>query len=183
MNKKLKKLMIKGNFVVSVVVVMLVLIMGSYNEFVAEKPVILSSSAPSESSAKNSDGDRILVSLEYVYDGDTMKALVGSKTEKIRFIGVDTPEREEPFYEEAKVFTRRMLKDAKVEIEICKAERRDKHGRLLAWIYADGVSVAEELLKAGLAKTLSIPPCGLRFKDKYKNLERKAKAEKIGLWR
>ncbi len=123
------------------------------------------------------------VRLKYVVDGDTVAVDFYGRVEKVRVVGIDTPERGKPFFKTATEFAEKFLKGKIITIEVCSAQRRDKHGRLLAWVYADGESLEEVLLRAGLARTLFIPPCGLRFKDEYKHLENSAKDEGLGLWR
>lgn len=123
------------------------------------------------------------VIVKYVIDGDTIVVELYGRVEKVRIIGFDTPEREQPFYRKAKQFTKDFLKGSSVEIEICSSERRDKYDRLLAWVYSDGASLGEAILKAGFAKTLAIPPCGLRFGALYKKLEQNAKKKGLNIWK
>jgi micrococcal nuclease len=114
-----------------------------------------------------------------VVDGDTIWADGG---EQIRYVGFDTPERDEPFYEEARQKNKDLVGGKVVEVVVCKDEPRDRYGRLLAWVYIDGIDVGAEILKAGLARLLIIPPCGLVKAAKYRALEREAKRLGKGIW-
>lgn len=117
--------------------------------------------------------------IKHVIDGDTV---VVSQGESVRYIGIDTPEKGEPFYVEAKARNRALVKGKKVILVFCDKERRDKYGRLLAWVYAEGVFVNETLLKEGLARRLTISPCGTAFFDKFKAAEDHAREQGLGIW-
>lgn len=123
--------------------------------------------------------------VERVVDGDTV-ALVGG--EKVRYIGVDTPElqhhpkkKAQPYAREATEFNRRLVEGKKVRLEM-DVERRDKYNRLLAYVYLeDGRFVNAELLKEGYAQLLTIPP-NVRYVDLFTGLQKQARDAKRGLW-
>lgn len=117
--------------------------------------------------------------VEYVIDGDTVVINGG---EKVRYIGLDTPEEGEPFYGEAKERNSRLVGGKSVRLVFCEAQKRDKYGRLLAWVYSDGVFVNETLVREGLARRLVIPPCGLQKYKEFKRAEEEARSKKLGLW-
>ncbi|MBI5642953.1 MAG: thermonuclease family protein [Deltaproteobacteria bacterium] len=117
--------------------------------------------------------------VKYVVDGDTVRLYGG---ESVRYIGIDTPEKGEPFYGEAKGRNKALVKGKRIRLVICDEEKRDKYGRLLAWVYADGVFVNKVLIKEGMGKTLMIPPCGLKTEKEFKEAERGAKEGRLGIW-
>lgn len=117
--------------------------------------------------------------VEHVIDGDTVVIEGG---EKVRYIGMDTPEAGEPFYGEAKKRNSGLVGGKRVRLVFCEAQKRDKYGRLLAWVYADGVFVNETLVKEGLARKFPVPPCGLEKSAEFRRAEDEARARKIGLW-
>lgn len=119
--------------------------------------------------------------VRWVVDGDTVILKGG---EHVRYVGVDTPEKGEPFYNEAKRRNAELINRAGAELTliVCAEEPRDKYGRTLAWVWAGAVPVNEVLLKEGLAKTLMIPPCGLKKKKDYTKFESEAKGRRIGIW-
>ncbi|VAW38451.1 hypothetical protein MNBD_DELTA02-371 [hydrothermal vent metagenome] len=125
------------------------------------------------------DNKALSLRVVRVVDGDTIWTEGG---EKVRYIGIDTPERGEPFYEQARLKNLELVGGRLVEVVVCKDEPRDRYGRLLAWIYADGVDVAEEILRAGLARRLMIPPCGRINAGRYRAVERDARRRGVGLW-
>ncbi len=113
-----------------------------------------------------------------VVDGDTIVV----HGERIRYIGIDTPEWDEPFFEEAKRRNEELLSGKQIRIEPCREERYDKYGRLLAWVYANGTLVNTQLLKEGLARALIIPPCGKEKERLLLDLEREARKKGLGIW-
>jgi len=119
----------------------------------------------------------------YIYDGDTVKL---SNGEKIRYIGIDTPEMNynnppaEYFAQEAKEYNAKLVLGKKVKLEF-DVVKRDKYGRLLAYVYIDGKHISQEMIERGFAKVLMIPP-NLKFADYFLTLQNLAKEEKRGIW-
>lgn len=119
------------------------------------------------------------VSILKVIDGDTVE-ITGGK--RVRYIGINAPEMGMPFYKEATQKNKLLVEGKRVNLEICKAEPRDRYGRVLAWVYADSLLVNAELLKEGLARTFIIPPCGLERADEFKRYQDEAKGKGVGIW-
>jgi endonuclease YncB( thermonuclease family) len=123
----------------------------------------------------------------WVYDGDTIKLERG---ERVRVIGINAPElgREvkpaQPYAKKAHAALRKVLSRSgnMVSLRYGK-EKRDKHGRLLAHLYLqDGSNVAAELLRRGLAVSITIPPNEWNL-NCYRNAESHARKQNLGLWR
>ena len=116
-----------------------------------------------------------------VFDGDTISIRGG---EKVRLLGIDTPEIGEPFSAEAKRFTRDLVQYQMVRLEFDVRER-DTYSRLLAFVYVetdDGwVMVNAELVRAGLAKLLFIPPNG-RYRNYFEQILHEAMVRHQGMW-
>jgi micrococcal nuclease len=136
----------------------------------------------------NNQNGRIEISALEVIDGDTIRAKVNGKVEKIRFLLIDTPEMKDekmggpqPFAFEAKEFTKRMLQNGKVEIEL-DVNERDKYGRILAYVYVNDQSVQEELLRQGLARVAYIFPPNTKYVDRYQQIQKEAQAKAVGIW-
>ncbi|SCG85129.1 Thermonuclease [Methanobacterium congolense] len=91
----------------------------------------------------------------YVVDGDTLDV---EGVGRIRFVGVNTPERGEPGYQEAKDYVKRMCLGKTVYLDIDDEKHHDKYGRVLAVVYAGNVNINQELLKRGYAEVMYIPP-------------------------
>ena len=91
----------------------------------------------------------------YVVDGDTIDV---DGVGRIRFVGVNTPERGQPGYGEAKDFVKSLCLGKTVGLDIDNAKTHDKYGRVLAVVYAGDTNVNAELLKRGYAEVMYIPP-------------------------
>lgn len=128
-------------------------------------------------------------------DGDTFVARLGDgREERVRLIGVDTPEsttRVEPYGREASAFTRRALQGRRVFLEL-DVQERDRYGRLLAYAWLErprGREASEirramfnaVLLTEGYAQLLTVPP-NVRYADVFVALQREAREQGRGLW-
>lgn len=119
-------------------------------------------------------------------DGDTIEVDLDGQVEDVRYIGVDTPETVKPdtpvqcFGPQASHFNHRLVEHRRVRL-VFGVERRDVYGRLLAYVYLDGHLVNAELIRRGLARTLTIPPND-RFAGRLKRLEMAAARAGRGLW-
>jgi micrococcal nuclease len=126
------------------------------------------------------------LSVQRVVDGDTI-VLVGG--ERVRFIGVDTPETKAPnqpvgcYGDEASRFTTSLLPPGTGVRLVGDAEQRDKYGRLLAYVYrrSDGLFVNAELLRRGYAQVLTIPP-NVAHTDEFVAIAGRAREASQGLW-
>ena len=123
-----------------------------------------------------------------VVDGDTIHVQVGGVREKVRYIGVDTPETVHPskgvecFGKAASAANAGLVADERVRL-VTDVERRDRYDRLLAYVYRvrDGAFVNAELARGGYALPLTIPP-NVRFAERFARLAREAREAGRGLW-
>ena len=126
------------------------------------------------------------VVVRKVVDGDTLEVSGG---ERVRLIGVDTPETVAPdrpmgcFGKEASRFTASLVPPGTAVRLVGDAEQRDRYGRLLAYVYrrADGLFVNAELLRQGYAQLLTIPP-NIAHTDEFTAIARQAREGSQGLW-
>ena len=128
-----------------------------------------------------------------VIDGDTVdvsfSGSVTGKHERVRLIGVDTPETKKPntpiqcFGPEASDFTKHLLTKGTPVLIRRDAEARDDYGRLLGYVYrsSDGLFVNLELARLGYARPLTIAPNNSRASD-FVKAARDAEAANLGLW-
>lgn len=119
-----------------------------------------------------------------VIDGDTFRLNDG---EKVRLIGVDTPEissdneTERQLGLKAKQMAEKLLKGKKVRLDY-DVQKRDRYGRLLAYVYLDdGVFFNELLLREGYAQVMTVPP-NVKFADHFIKVQREARDNNRGLW-
>ena len=116
-----------------------------------------------------------------VIDGDTVEL---SRSGRARLIGVDTPEvygGVECFGREASAFAKRRLSGRRVRVQV-GTEDRDRYGRLLVYLYLDGRMFNAELVREGYASPLTVPP-NVEHAETFVRLARRARAERVGLWR
>ncbi len=134
--------------------------------------------------------------VERVIDGDTLIC----SGEKVRLIGIDTPESTiNPYIEKqrslgdihtilyygnlAKKFVERLiLPGTKVRLEF-DVQQRDKYGRLLAYVWLpDGRMLNEVILKEGYAMLYTVPP-NVKYENRLRKTYREAIEKRKGLWK
>ncbi len=133
-----------------------------------------------------------------VIDGDTLQLETG---ERVRLIGIDTPEMHESdkLYRDshrtgedirtiqelgrrAYEFTKKLVEGKRVSLEF-DVEKHDKYGRLLAYVYLkkDGTFVNAQIIQEGYASLMTIPP-NVKYADLFLKLYQEARKNKRGLW-
>ena len=124
-----------------------------------------------------------------VIDGDTIRVRLGSKTETVRLIGVNTPETKAPnkpvecFGPEASARTNELLgDDAIVRLERDQATR-DRYGRLLAYVYrvSDGLFINLSLVAEGFGRAMPFDDTPT-FHAQFAEAELTARTARLGLW-
>ncbi len=118
-------------------------------------------------------------------DGDSIKL---SNGEKVRLIGVDTPETKHPtkpvqyFGKEASAFTKKEIEGQAVRLEY-DWERKDKYGRTLAYVYRsrDDFFLNAELIKQGYGHAYTRFP--FKYLEEFRAYEKEAREQKRGLWK
>ena len=135
------------------------------------------------------------VQVTRIADGDTIAVRMPNGTdEKIRFIGVDTPEstnQVEPYGKEASGYTAAALSGKTIYLET-DAELRDRYGRMLAHVWLSEPRVVDDssirqylfnahLVLAGYANLMTIPP-NVKYVDYLKTYETEARQASAGLW-
>jgi micrococcal nuclease len=118
-----------------------------------------------------------------VVDGDTLELDGG---ERVRLIGVDTPETVDPrrpvqyFGKEASAFTRRLAQGNTVRLEYDQ-DTQDRYGRTLAYVYLpDGAFLNAEIIRQGYGHAYTRFP--FRYQAEFLALEREAREQGRGLW-
>lgn len=133
-------------------------------------------------------GEERYVKVQRVIDGDTFVIENGHKKgERVRLIGIDAPEtrktarKEVGYYgQEAKEYLRSMLTGKNVKL-VFDVGKKDRYGRLLAYVYLGEKFVNADLVEQGYAVTYTLAP-NVQYADFFVKLERKARESKRGLW-
>ena len=123
-----------------------------------------------------------------VVDGDTIRVGLPSGEEPVRYIGIDTPESVKPgapvecFAKRASAYNERLVAGERVRL-VYDVERRDRYGRLLAYVYRarDGLFVNAELVRRGYATAVTFPP-NVAHEREFRRLARRARMSGRGLW-
>ncbi len=128
---------------------------------------------------------RELVTVIKIIDGDTLWVYYGGQREKVRLIGIDTPESKvntkakrdaEKTGQDIEIITAMGKRATKYVSSLVKpghkvtiefdVEQRDRYGRLLGYVYlSNGKMLNEEIVKAGYANVMTIPP-NVKYKDR-----------------
>lgn len=134
-------------------------------------------------------GRRGPYSVIRVADGDTLTVRIGANLEKVRVVGIDTPESVDPrrpvqcFGREASDAAKSLLNGKSVWLERDTTQgERDKYQRLLAFVWLDATTdFGLKMIKDGYALeyTYKLP---YRYQNEYRNAQRDAKAQGAGLW-
>lgn len=149
--------------------------------------------------------------LVRVTDGDTIVVRLDGQEEKLRLIGIDTPEKYNSeklrrdaaesrlsaeeikrLGQAASTYTEKLVRGKPLYLEF-DATERDRYGRILAYIYVpdkggnrviDGQTFTQvnlAIVKGGWAEPLTIPP-NVRYAETYLSASRRAKAQGLGMW-
>lgn len=152
----------------------------------------LHSAIPTDETAGGPTGALENATLVRVVDGDTIRVLVNGVEERVRYIGINTPERypggpetPAPFAQAATDANVALLGNSRLILEKDISER-DRFGRLLrnVWIERDGswVFVNLRLVADGFARVSTFPP-DVKYLDLLRDAERSAREGHFGLWR
>lgn len=138
----------------------------------------------------------VLVNSKYPYgkykvtrvvDGDTIIVDFNGKEERVRLIGIDTPEsvhpdksKNIPEGEIASRFTKEKLEGKEVALEF-DVQERDHYGRLLAYIWFGGTMFNKTLLQEGCAQIATYPP-NVKYVDDFTKVQKEARENNKGFW-
>ena len=114
-----------------------------------------------------------------VTDGDTIKVYNAEQGQvKIRFYGIDTPEKAQPYGKAAGKYLTSLIAGAVVEVE---SVTKDRYGRTVGIVWNNETNINQEMVRSGYAWVYQ-RYCDKSFCDYWLALENEAKTDKIGLW-
>lgn len=111
-----------------------------------------------------------------ISDGDTFHMLLeGNRSIKVRLFGIDCPEQQQPFYQQAKNTLAELIFQKNITIE---TNNKDQYGRYLATAFSNGRCINEEMLRRGMAWHFRRYDHDLE----WSSLQEVAKKRRLGLW-
>ena len=115
-----------------------------------------------------------------VIDGDTINVLIDGRSYRVRYIGIDTPERDEACYSEATEANAAFVEGQTVRL-VQDTNNTDRYDRLLRYVYVEEVLVNAELVAGGWAESKRYPPDDALF-DYFEELESAAAEQQLGCY-
>lgn len=153
-------------------------------EVVDTTPKAVSTQPTSQQPSTPSQGYKVTE----VVDGDTIKVSMNGSVETLRIIGLDTPETLDPrkpvqcFGKEASTKAKSFLTGKTITLEADATQgERDKYGRLLRYVFLDGVDYGKTMISEGYAHeyTYKLP---YKYQTAYKAAQSSAQVGKLGFW-
>ncbi len=115
--------------------------------------------------------------VTHIVDGDTFDINTG---ERVRMIGMNTPERGETYYSEATQELTSLI-DGKTVTLTKDVSETDRYGRLLRHVYIGDMWINKEMVVRGYARFVTFPP-DVAHVDEFTQAEKEAREAKRGLW-
>jgi endonuclease YncB( thermonuclease family) len=130
------------------------------------------------------NGTKTIVNVKEIIDGDTIKITTqDGSTKSVRLLGINTPEKQDPWGTTATSFTAQLLdKDIELWISTNSAQQKDEYGRLLGIIVYENQVFNTRLLEIGLAVRLFMDNDMINF-AKWEDIEVNARLAKRGIWK
>ncbi|MGL4649854.1 MAG: thermonuclease family protein, partial [Caldilineaceae bacterium] len=124
----------------------------------------------------------------FIVDGDTIHVNVDGREVRVRYIGINTPERNEYGYQSATLANQALVEGRTVRL-VADADNLDDYSRLLRYVYVDhddtpstpDLFVNKALIEAGWADLLTIDPNTTHAAELSAALTA-AQSAKVGLW-
>lgn len=140
--------------------------------------IVRSDEDPSSTVTQGENQDFEVAELRQVIDGDTIDVFVNGEVERVRYIGANTPEFGEACYQQASLANRRLVEGFDLIMESDETDR-DTNGRLLRYVYANGILVERQLIADGFAEVVRYRSDD-NFYDEFVELEAAAAEQGLG---
>jgi endonuclease YncB( thermonuclease family) len=144
-----------------------------YNDFPPPPTDFLTQSEPSIPGGEEA-------SVVEIIDGDTIDVTMDGEIYRVRYIGVNTPERNESCYQEATAANTNLVYQQVVTL-VRDVSETDRYDRLLRYIYVGGTFVNAALVEQGWAEAKDYPPDSAQA-DYLDSLEASAYSQSLGCW-
>ena len=115
--------------------------------------------------------------VSQIIDGDTIRLSSG---EKVRLIGINTPEKGQPYYNEATEKLKELIGNSHITLKK-DVEDKDRYGRLLRYVYVNDTFVNLEMVRAGLATSYEFEP-NVKHSSEFEDAEFEAREAGLGIW-
>ncbi len=130
--------------------------------------------------------DAVEVAVVEVVDGDTIRVRLDGGTRLVRYTGINAPETGEGYREyewlgpEATDVNASLIGGSRVRLERDVSDT-DAYGRLLRYVWSDGLLLNAEMVRLGYAQARAYPP-DTRYAEILEALEAEARAAELGVW-
>jgi len=126
-------------------------------------------------------GQLVKATVIRVIDGDTFEVRIGQGSPvRVRVIGYDAPEKDEPFGDTATKFLKALLEGREVLLE-SDVQALDRYGRRLYHVWLQPTLLSELMLLTGLGRQMTIPP-NVRHVDFLTKAQRLGREIGLGIW-
>ncbi len=113
-------------------------------------------------------------------DGDSMIVEYKGRSREVRLIGIDAPEWDQEYGTKAKTHALKFCYGYKLRLEFDKG-RKDRYGRLLAYVYCGSQMLNEAMVRDGYAIAVKVKP-NEKYYKRFKALEDQARKKRRGFW-
>ena len=148
------------------------------NNSICDKDETIPLQTQQSTTITNRTTEKITAVISKIIDGDTIKLENG---ETVRLLGINTPEKGQPYYEESTNRLRELIEGKEVILE-SDIDDKGQYGRLLRYIFLNGENINVKLVEEGLATVYIISP-NMKYETELKNAENKAKKLKLNIWK
>lgn len=115
-----------------------------------------------------------------IIDGDTIDVAIGNQTYRVRYIGIDTPEKDDAYFWQAAGENQNLVYGKQITL-IKDVSETDKYDRLLRYIFVGDTFVNYELIRKGFALASTYPP-DVACASYFSQAQNQAQSEQVGLW-
>ncbi len=136
--------------------------------------------APLDPTTPPVEGDYEIGEVVRVIDGDTIDVEIDGEVYRVRYISVNTPERDEACYREATEANTDLVAYQTVTL-VRDVSETDRYGRLLRYVYVGDTFVNAALVAGGWAEAIAYAPDTAQY-DYLDALEADAASQGLGCW-